>query len=315
MEQKRFVDIERVKLPTSDIAKSNVYGFERGDHIVIQEKVDGANASIRYDKDNNCLVAFSRKKTLDQNNTLNGFYNYVLSLDVDKFITYHNYVFFGEWLVSHTIKYKQEAYKKFYFYDVFDLEKNQYLLQNEVRELANELGFTYVKTYYDGKFISWEHCKSFMEQESDISIGVQEGVVIKNDTKRNIKLYSPNNIRFETVLKLVNAQFSEIKKDNHIKKIEDPNHIKEREHCEEIVMKIVTKQRVHKEILKMIDEQLLPNQLSMQDMKTICKILPKRIYDDCMKEEREYVIEAGEMFGKMSSHKTIEFTKEIILGI
>lgn len=64
----------------------------------------------------------------------------------------------------------------------------------------------------------------------------------------------------------------------------------------------------------MIDERLLPNQLCMKDMKVICKNLPKRIYDDCIKEEKEYVIEAGEMFGKMSSNQVIKFVKEIILN-
>lgn len=246
MKQKYFVDIERVKIPTDDIAKSNIDGFEKGDLIIIQEKVDGSNSSFRYDNETDSLIAFSRKRQLNQNNTLNGFYNFVLSLDTSKIKSYPNYVFFGEWLVSHTIKYKQEAYKKFYFYDVFDLETNQYLTQDKVKSLSEELGFEYVKTYYVGEFVSWEHCKSFMEQESDISIGVQEGVVIKNDTKRNVELYNPNEIRFETVLKLVNAQFSEIKKIIILKRSKTQIILKK----ENIVKRLLTKLLQSKEYIK-----------------------------------------------------------------
>lgn len=310
MEQKKFMDIERAKFNTEEIAKNNTLGFDKGDIIQITEKVDGSNASFRYDAETNSLIAFSRKKTLDFANTLNGFYNWVQTLDVNLFAKYPNYVFFGEWLTSHTITYKQEAYKKFYFYDVYDVEKQCYLLQTEVKKLATECSLSYVKEYYYGEFISWEHCMSFMERESDISVGVQEGVVIKNQTKLN----NPNT-RLDFVLKLVNSQFSEIKKDNHIKKIEDPNKLKEKERAREIVEKIVTEQRVRKEILKMQDEGLLPSILTSKDMRTIAQNLPKRIYEDCLKEELEYVKECGEHFGKISGNLTMTFAKKIVLGI
>ena len=42
MKQKKFMDIERLK-------ESMIDGFQKGDHIVVQEKIDGANASICYD--------------------------------------------------------------------------------------------------------------------------------------------------------------------------------------------------------------------------------------------------------------------------
>lgn len=42
MEQKKFMDIERLK-------ESFIDGFQKGDYIVVQEKIDGANFSIRYD--------------------------------------------------------------------------------------------------------------------------------------------------------------------------------------------------------------------------------------------------------------------------
>ena len=44
MIHKKFMDIERIKENYAD-------GFHKGDHIVIQEKIDGANCAIRYDSE------------------------------------------------------------------------------------------------------------------------------------------------------------------------------------------------------------------------------------------------------------------------
>lgn len=93
MTQKKYIDIERCK-----VAYANK--FVVGEPIVIQEKIDGSNAAVAYDVDNDVLVAFSRRQTLSEENTLNGFYNWVQSLPVDKVkeIIGDRYIIFGEWL-------------------------------------------------------------------------------------------------------------------------------------------------------------------------------------------------------------------------
>ena len=63
MEQKKFMDISRIKQDT-EFMTSNTNGFEVGDLIVIQEKVDGSNASIIYDSEIDKLMVFSRKKRI-----------------------------------------------------------------------------------------------------------------------------------------------------------------------------------------------------------------------------------------------------------
>ena len=183
MEQKKFMDIFRIKEDT-ELTVANTNGFEVGDLIVIQEKVDGSNAGIAYDNETDKLVAYSRKNELRFDMTLNGFWNWVQTLNVEPFKKYPDYVFFGEWLIKHTIKYIQEAYSKFYFYDVYDKKNECYLPQTEVKRLAEELNFIYVKTFYVGEFISWEHCKSFMN-DSDIAVDKPEGFVVKNQSKLN----------------------------------------------------------------------------------------------------------------------------------
>ncbi len=57
MEHKKFMDIERFK-------ENYANGFREGDHILIQEKIDGANVAIRYSGETDEVVAQSRKNIL-----------------------------------------------------------------------------------------------------------------------------------------------------------------------------------------------------------------------------------------------------------
>ena len=93
MEHKKFMDIERIK-------EGYATGFNKGDLIYIEEKVDGANAAIRYDETTNSIVAQSRKQILTPTNNLRGFYGFAQRLDIDKIyeILGENLVAFGEWL-------------------------------------------------------------------------------------------------------------------------------------------------------------------------------------------------------------------------
>lgn len=93
MTQKKYVDIERLK-------ESYAMAFTKGEHITVTEKIDGANAAIAYDAENNALTAFSRRNILNESNTLQGFWNYVQTLDVDivSAVLGTRYILFGEWL-------------------------------------------------------------------------------------------------------------------------------------------------------------------------------------------------------------------------
>ncbi len=305
MEQKKFMDISRIKEDT-ELTISNTNGFHVGDHIVIQIKFDGANASFRYDTETGKLNAFSRKLCLDYNNTLSGFWNFVESLDASSFKNYSDYVFFGEWAVKNKITYKPEYRKTWIMYDVYDVKNQCYLPQSEVKELANKFGFTYIHVLYDGKFVSWEHCKSFMSKVV-YSESIEEGIVIKNMSQLN----NPNS-REPFALKIINDKFSEVKKSS-VKEI-DPEILTAKNSAQTIVNQIVTEQRVQKELYKMRDEGIIPEKIEPTDMSLIAKTLPKRIYDDCVKEEIELVKAAGEYFGKMCSSYTMSLARKIIFG-
>ena len=304
---KHYMDISRIKeIGETEFTESNVGCFVVGDMIQISEKVDGANASIALDEEGN-LVAFSRKQQLDYNNNLRGFWNYVQELDKTKFQDLGKRVIFGEWLCSHTVKYNADAYNKWYVYDMWDTETEQWLPQYIVKEFAESHGLEYVHVLYEGEFISWDHCKSFLN--SSAYGNDQEGIVIKNQTRIN----DPNT-RQPFYLKIVNDSFSETKVKNHVKKALDPQHQEEKNQAEEMAKQLITKERILKEINKMIDESILPEKLQPKDMSVIAKNLPSRVYHDLIKEEIEFIAVSNQYFGKAVNAVVMNYAKQIVLG-
>lgn len=302
MEQKKFMDIQRLKEGFAE-------GFQPGDEIVVQEKFDGSNAACRYDIETGKLVAFSRRQTLGPiGNTLSGFYNYIQSLDANDFKDYPDYVVFGEWSgARNAIIYYPECTKKWYVFDIYDVSKETYLPQAEVKKFAEERGLDYINTYYVGPFISWDHVMSFMGKSAYGDI--QEGIICKNQTRLN----DPNS-RLPFVVKIVGEKFHEVQKNNHVRKMIDSQKLQERAAAQELTESIVTRRRVEKELYKMRDENIIPTDWTEQDMKTVARELPSRIYSDCVKEEPDIVNEVGQYFGKFCSVTAMKYARNIILG-
>lgn len=95
----------------------------------IQEKVDGANASIWLGDDNEIHYGSrSRDLFLDKDN-FNGFGTWIENNkeNLGAFFTEHpNLRLYGEWLVRHTIGYNELSYKKFYLFDIEDEQGKMY---------------------------------------------------------------------------------------------------------------------------------------------------------------------------------------------
>lgn len=69
--------------------------IEGNPRIVIQEKLDGANASFKREGDK--ILCFSRNTQLDEHNTLRGFYNWVQeNIKAEDLV--EDGIYFGEWL-------------------------------------------------------------------------------------------------------------------------------------------------------------------------------------------------------------------------
>ena len=301
MKHKSYMDIKVASAAT-------VNGFEVGDHIVIQTKIDGANAAIRYDPETDSIVAQSRKNILDTHNTLRGFYEFTQLLDkeaIKSALVKGEIILYGEWLVPHTVQYPKEAYNQFYVYDMFDLVNQVWVPQSWVKFWANKLHFPYVKTWYDGEFISWEHCKSFLPNSAYGEVE-QEGIVIKNETKLNsLDNHEPFYV------KIVNTRFKE-KMDRKEKKSQSPEQIAFEEEENSKAKTIVTRARVEKLLHKFVDEGILPENWCGEQMNIVARNLPKRIFEDCMKEEKE-IVAAIDNFGKRASSIAMKTAKDILV--
>ncbi len=301
---KHFIDIERLKIGVNDRE------WKPTDIVVVQEKMDGSNASFTFDPETKTLKAFSRRMELTPENTLQGFYNWVEFRNLDIRITsvaesHPEYVFFGEWGVNNKVQYDPAYLKKFYFYDIYDTKNEVYLPQNDVKEYARLMGLQYVNTLYEGEFKDWDNMRQFMGK-SELAIEEGEGVVVKNQTLLN----SPRNNFY---LKLVCDSFSEVQK---IKTPKTAEEVAAEQRAREICQSIVTERRVEKMLNNLRDDGILVDPVDAKQMGVIAKNLPKRIWEDITKEEPETVaagLAASEKFGKICSNETLQLAKKIVL--
>jgi hypothetical protein len=92
--------------------------------------------------------------------------------------------------------------------------------------------------------------------------------------------------------------------------VEDPNRLKEKADAEEYIRLIVTEARVMKIFHKLVDEGTIPENFELKDMKIVVVNLPKRVYEDCVKEELPILQKAGEYAGKLCNKVTMEIINE-----
>ena len=317
--QKKFIDIENLREKDEVIGqnaegvdiirKSNAGTFVEGDIIQISTKIDGANASISWDETTQKLEIFSRTNLLNNSNSLRGFYDYIKTQVEPKtdWSIYSDFVFFGEWCVSHSIKYNNDWYGKWRVYDIWCKSANTYVSQERVKATCKQLGLEYIEELYNGPFISWEHCRSFMNKSTAYGPD-QEGIVVKNQSK-----FFRSENKFPAYLKIVNESFKETMKVKQPKEI-DPEVEATKKKAIELTNSIVTEARVKKIILKLIDEKILPENLTPKDMGLVMKHLPKRVYEDVLKEEFETVKAIGENASKIISTSVAQIARKIVIG-
>jgi hypothetical protein len=309
MRQKHYLDIERLKGKYANC-------FQIREEIIVETKVDGANASFSYDPETDTVLAFSRKNKLNEINNLRGFWNWTQRLDKDsiaRLTCEGRYIIFGEFLVPHTVKYPENRYNNFYMFDVWDTITEQYLpfedtyaifsgLERAAR-LTNEIIY-FVPVLYQGEFQSWEHLYKMMEIPTLGGMPCEEGIVIKTQDRLNDK-----DSKIPKYIKIVNEKFSEVHKDN--KKPINPEELKRKEVERNFVATVVTPQRIEKIIYKLVDSGTIPEDWDEKDMGTIAKILPKLVYEDCRKEENDTVM-AVDNFGKIAANLTMEYTRDLL---
>lgn len=268
------------------LGKSSTDFHQVGDEIVVQEKLDGANAS--FERVGEGLAAYSRNKELDSENTLNGYYSYLLeNVEVDRLN--ENYIYYGEWLTKHKIDYGEHL-NNFFLFDVFDKTIGRYKTWAEVVEIAQSVQLKTVPVFYVGDFKSYNHVAQYVGKSILLDNDEGEGVVLKNESRDD---YKGN----QTFVKLVSQNFLEKKaQQNEPKSITDLN----KETLD--LFNYLTIARIEKQFYKKNEEQGID--FVYENFSVFMKGLGQLLLEDILKEESDE-IEQGysvEAFFKKVGH-------------
>jgi hypothetical protein len=169
-----------------------VLGIELGECYVFP-KLDGTNSSVWLESpitgEGPAMAAGSRHRilSLDADNAgfLSAMQEQPQSGKLTKFFAAHpQFILYGEWLVPHTLKtYRENAWRRFWIFDVFNLETNQYLDYETYQPLLEATGLDYVPPLARIKNGTYENFIHVLEQNNFFikdGQGIGEGVVIKN---------------------------------------------------------------------------------------------------------------------------------------
>jgi len=121
--------------------------------VHVQEKIDGANLQIWMGDDGRIHVGSRNNDVTDRDDGFNGAVFYVQNHDgIKKFFQdFPTWRLYGEWLVKHTIQYKETAYGKFYLFDIWEDDNNRFMQTNLVNDIG--LGFGIEIPHYYGMMI------------------------------------------------------------------------------------------------------------------------------------------------------------------
>ena len=178
---KKYMHVER-------FGNDEVQGIELGGCYVFP-KLDGTNASVWCDFG---IQAGSRKRHLSLDDDNAGFCEWVMNGGhrmVDFFTERRRMRLYGEWLIPHSMRtYRDDAWRKFYVFDVFNDDECRYLSYDEYQPMMEHYGIDYIpplcvmnNATHDNLLVELEN-NHFLIQEGR---GAGEGIVIKNYKYQN----------------------------------------------------------------------------------------------------------------------------------
>ena len=160
------------------LGKDETLGILNG-LCVIQEKIDGANASI-WMQDGEIRCGSRNNDLIERGNPFNGFVEYVKNhRGVRSYLEKNpTHTLYGEWLVKHTLNYDYTKYKEFYLFDIYDNELDVNAHSDYVKDVAinNDIKFAQVFGVFENP--TQEQIMEFVGKSCLGDKG--EGVVIKN---------------------------------------------------------------------------------------------------------------------------------------
>lgn len=160
---------------------SQVQGIDKG-KCYIFPKLDGTNASVWF-KDVNNIGVGSRKRELSLDADNAGFFNEIIKdTNIKQFLYDRPHLrLYGEFLVPHSLKtYQEDAWRKFYIFDVVDTITGRYLAYDEYQPLLEQYGLTYIPCIAILEDPTLEELSKLLETNTYlVTEGVGEGIVIK----------------------------------------------------------------------------------------------------------------------------------------
>lgn len=207
------------KIKRPDNAKKQI---EKGEKIVIQEKLDGSNTAIY--NDNGKIRYFSRSQELTGEDGLGGFVKYINSRENKILENLPNgYVLYGEWLGQGKINYnslaKQGKIEPYYAFDLVKEIINKptddedftriFASIEEMKEIANKIGLKTVPELDVINFTKYEELKQkYVDNQKSALEGatecIREGIVIKTlDGEKRIKIVGD---KFQEVKSIKNTE-------------------------------------------------------------------------------------------------------------
>ena len=236
----KYQHLERLHTDETD-------GIEVGTTYVFP-KIDGTNGSIWYDPLYSDIAAGSRNRHLSIEADNAGFLAAMRNSEQHNQLVhkYPQLIFYGEWLVPHSLKtYREDAWRKFYIFDVYDRANNKYLPYEDYRTILELYKVDYIAPIAivkNGNYEVYQECLSRNHFLIDDGKGVGEGIVIKNYAYQN-------KYGRQTWAKLITNAF----KEEHHKEMGAPlvgGEIIE----DKIVSKYVTQHLVDKTYAKIVNE-------------------------------------------------------------
>lgn len=285
MEYRKYMHIER-------LGREEVDGILNGT-CYIYPKIDGTNSVLWFESGE--LHAGSRTRELTLENDNGKFFASVKDNPnlQNYFKDYPSHYLYGEWLIKHSIRYYQnEAWSKFYVFDVYDKEQERYLTYEEYEPLLQKYNILYIPLMAKLDNPSLDDLTALVKSNhyllnDDSKIG--EGIVIKNYNYRN---------RYGriTYAKIVAEEFFSTKKENHKKKtatIQDEDTL-----VAAIVETFLTESMINKEYAKLVEELDLEHQEVKRDK--IIGLLFNRVW-------HEFLVEETPAFAKKFKLPTVNF--------
>jgi len=297
---RKYDDVER-------LGKDEVEGILNGTCYIF-EKIDGANISL-YCYNEKGLVICSRNAQVfsdKDGGNFRGIVEYIaIHENIRKMVMeYPSFIFYGEFLVKHVIKYTETLINVIWFFDMYNTVTNKYLHIKECLDIWDYFNVERIPILNELDNPTKEDLQQYMNVNHFVGEPQQEGIVIKN--------YSfINKYGRQQWAKIVNEQFKEVKKEQKGIKAEIE---------EKITENYITLARVNKVVNKIYDsmKQVTSGDIIKLTEKNTGEVLSRTYYDliqediwEILKKEKMPIIDFKKL-KKYSDNKVREYFFQIL---